>query len=68
MKGERISFLKDKLSEEITVKESEVYLNQELKLQIEQQEIIIEYLRNNNFIFIKKIAELRNKLKSFLKW
>jgi|688.fasta_scaffold264825_2 hypothetical protein len=61
---EEINLLKNQLLEMTAVKNSEIEMNQDLKLKIENQEIIIEHLRNNNHMFIEKIAILRRKLKA----
>jgi chaperonin cofactor prefoldin len=63
---EEIDLLKNQLQEEIAIKNSEIQMNQDLKLKIENQEIIIEHLRNNNHMFIEKIAILRRKLKALV--
>ena len=48
------------------IKNSEIEMNKDLKLKLENQEIIIEHLRNNNHMFIEKIAVLRRKLKALV--
>ena len=63
---EEIDLLKNQLQEEIAIRNSEIQMNQDLKLKIENQEIIIEHLRNNNHMFIEKIAILRRKLKALV--
>lgn len=61
---EEIDLLKNQLQEAVAIKNSEIQMNQDLKLKIENQEVIIEHLRNNNHMFIEKIAILRRKLKA----
>jgi hypothetical protein len=63
---EEINLLKNQLLEITAIKNSELEMNQDLKLRIENQEIIIEHLRNNNYMFIEKIAVLRRKLKALV--
>ena len=63
---EEINLLKNQLLEMTAVKNSEIEMNRDLKLKIENQEIIIEHLRNNNHMFIEKIAVLRRKLKALV--
>lgn len=63
---EEINLLKNQLLEMTAIKNSEIEMNKDLKLKLENQEIIIEHLRNNNHMFIEKIAVLRRKLKALV--
>lgn len=61
-----IKDLKEKLGEEISVKEGEVIINKELKILIEKLELQNELLCKINDRLYKEIAELRLKIKNNL--
>ena len=61
-----IKILKESKQQEIDVKNSEVMLNKDLKSQIESQKIYIETLLEINDKFVKRITELRVRLKNIV--
>jgi len=61
-----IKELENKLSEEISVKKSEVMLNKDLKQRIEKMELHHETLIKINENYSNAIAELRLRLKSLI--
>tara|TARA_R100001163_G_C5049050_1_gene186014 strand:- start:198 stop:473 length:276 start_codon:yes stop_codon:yes gene_type:complete len=63
---DEIKILKESRQQEINVKNSEVMLNKDLKSQIESQQIYIETLLEINDKFVKKITELRVRLKNIV--
>jgi len=63
---EEIKILKESKQQEINVKNSEVMLNKDLKSQIESQKIYIETLLEINDKFVKRITELRVRLKNIV--
>tara|TARA_R100000005_G_C4986081_1_gene194413 strand:+ start:1541 stop:1816 length:276 start_codon:yes stop_codon:yes gene_type:complete len=63
---EEIKILKESKQQEIDVKNSEVMLNKDLKSQIESQKIYIETLLEINDKFVKRITELRVRLKNIV--
>jgi len=58
-----INDLKEKLGEEISVKEGEVLINKELKILTEKLELQIELLNKINDRLYKEVAELRFRIK-----
>jgi len=58
-KDKKIKELEDKLSEEIAVKKSEVFLNKELLEKIEKQNLHINTLQEINEDYSNKIAKLK---------
>ena len=63
---EEIKILKESKQQEIDVKNSEAMLNKDLKSQIESQKIYIETLLEINDKFVKRITELRVRLKNIV--
>jgi len=61
-----INDLKEKLGEEISVKEGEVLINKELKILIEKLELQIELLNKINDRLYKEVAELRFRIKKII--
>ena len=61
-----IKDLKEKLGEEISVKEGEVLINKELKILTEKLELQIELLSKINDRLYKEVAELRFRIKKII--
>jgi hypothetical protein len=61
-----INDLKEKLGEEISVKEGEVLINKELKILTEKLELQIELLNKINERLYKEVAELRFRIKKII--
>jgi len=61
-----INDLKEKLGEEISVKEGEVLINKELKILTEKLELQIELLNKINDRLYKEVAELRFRIKKII--
>ena len=59
-----IEDLKIQVDEEISVKDSEVLMNAQLKEEKEHREIVIEYLQKLNKDVMYKLAVLRIKIKN----
>ena len=59
-----IEDLKTQVNEEISVKNSEVLMNAQLKEEKEHREIVIEYLQKLNKDVMYKLAVLRIKIKN----
>lgn len=59
-----IEDLKTQVNEEISVKDSEVLMNAQLKEEKEHREIVIEYLQKLNKDVMYKLAVLRIKIKN----
>ena len=59
-----IEDLKTQVNEEISVKDSEVLMNAQLKEEKEHREIAIEYLQKLNKDLMYKLAVLRIKIKN----
>ena len=62
--GVEIENLKTQINEEISVKNSEVLMNAQLKEEKEHREIAIEYLQKLNGDLMHKLAVLRIKIKN----
>jgi hypothetical protein len=65
-KDKIIEDLKTKIEEEVMVKQSEVLMNKDLKLRIEQLELEIELLQKINNYLLKTTSKLRVKLKNII--
>jgi len=61
-----INDLKEKLGEEISVKEGEVLINKELKILTEKLELQIDLLSKINDRLYKEVAELRFRIKKII--
>jgi hypothetical protein len=61
-----INDLKEKLGEEISVKEGEVLINKELKILTEKLELQIDLLNKINDRLYKEVAELRFRIKKII--
>jgi hypothetical protein len=65
-KDKIIEDLKTKIEEEVMVKQSEVLMNKDLKLRIEQLELEIELLQKINNYLLETTSKLRVKLKNII--
>jgi|DEB0MinimDraft_6_1074348.scaffolds.fasta_scaffold01914_7 hypothetical protein len=65
-KDKIIEDLKTKVEEEVMVKQSEVLMNKDLKLRIEQLELEIELLQKVNNYLLETTSKLRVKLKNII--
>ena len=65
-KDKIIEDLKTKIEEEVMVKQSEVLMNKDLKLRIEQLELEVELLQKVNNYLLETTSKLRVKLKNII--
>jgi hypothetical protein len=65
-KDKIIEDLKTKIEEEVMIKQSEVLMNKDLKLRIEQLELEIELLQKINNYLLETTSKLRVKLKNII--
>lgn len=63
---EKLSNLQEDFIAERNLKESEIYMNRDLKLRIEEYETHIQTLIKINNQYAQSIAKLRLKLKDFI--
>ena len=66
LKDKIIEDLKSKVEEETMVKQTEVLVNKDLKLRIEQLELEIELLQKINNYLLETTSKLRVKLKNII--
>ena len=65
-KDKIIEDLKTKIEEETMVKQTEVLVNKDLKLRIEQLELEVELLQKVNNYLLETTSKLRVKLKNII--
>lgn len=65
--SERIKFLEDQLSREISVKRSEKMYNEDLQEIIKIKDMSLETLAQVNDMYAKRIVKLEKKLEKFMK-
>ena len=65
-KDKIIEDLKSKVEEETMVKQTEVLVNKDLKLRIEQLELEVELLQKVNNYLLETTSKLRVKLKNII--
>ena len=66
LKDKIIEDLKSKVEEETMVKQTEVLVNKDLKLRIEQYELEVELLQKVNNYLLETTSKLRVKLKNII--
>jgi len=66
LKDKIIEDLKSKIEEETMVKQTEVLVNKDLKLRIEQLELEVELLQKINNYLLETTSKLRVKLKNII--
>jgi hypothetical protein len=66
LKDKIIEDLKSKVEEETMVKQTEVLVNKDLKLRIEQLELEVELLQKVNNYLLETTSKLRVKLKNII--